>query len=550
MGKPWEKYAESPASEAKPWEKYQETTAPVAEDTPAIERPSMLASIGRGMMDIPQGMTQGMLQGSEGIKGANEANAALGAKLGIKPQGAQSYTNNLRTEINNYERGQGEGFDVGRVIGNVATALPTALIPGANTYSGSAVIGGAMGASQPIINGESRGANAGKGVAAGIVAKFVSDKAAAALKNRFSQQKIAAENANMQNATKNASLKEGQDLGYVVPPTQANPSTTNQVLEGISGKIKTGQVASVKNQSVSNDLVRKSLNLPPEAPLTKETLQSVRAEAGKAYEIISQVPIIKKDAAYEQAIMNLKGAYSAVEKEAPELSSKYIKEFDNLAKGLNKEEFSGAGANEIIKLLRNEGNNVSPTANAAEKAIGKAQIKAANALEDLIDRTMTKQGNTEAVAAFREARKTIAKSYDVEKALTERGNVDIRKLVPMLKKGKLTGELKQAAKFAATFPKAAQEIDGSIPATSPLDWYGAITASAATGNPLPMALAGARPAIRSGILSKAYQGTMTQAPEVAPGMITSLGNSAANNQMLRSLAPAVGTIGSLTYGKE
>jgi hypothetical protein len=514
-----------------------------------VPEPTALESIGRGMMDAPQGLTQGILQGVEGL-GLKDANARMGEKLGIKPQGAKDYTNKIQDEIALYEQGAGDGVDVGRLAGNVATALPLSLVPGANTYAGAAATGSVLGATQPIRNGESRGKNAAMGGAFGIISKFVTDKAANAVKNQFVKKTAEAEVTNIQNATKNATLQAGQDLGYVVPPSQANPSTTNQVLEGISGKIKTGQVASIKNQSVTNNLVRNSLNLPEDAPLTVDTLKAVRDEAGKAYDFISQIPSIKKDAAYEGAIVNLKGAYKQVEKEAPELAGKYTKEFDNLITGMNKQEFSGEGANEIIKLLRYEGNNVSPTANAAEKAVGKAQIKAANALEDLIERNLSKSGSTDAVKNLREARKQIAKSYDIEKALTERGNVDAKKIAALVKKGKLTGELEQVGKFAGAFPKATQEIDSSVPATSPLDWYAAVGTSVASGNPLPMALAGTRPGLRSAILSKPYQRAMASPGKAGVGKSLSVGNSLANNKMLRDAAPSVGTLGSLLYADE
>jgi hypothetical protein len=521
---------------------------PVAE--PSTPPPTTIERVGRGMMDAPQGLTQGLLQGAEGLPGVKEANARMGEKLGIKPQGAQDYTNKIQNEISLYEQGAGDGIDVGRLAGNVATALPLSMIPGANTYAGAAATGSVLGGTQPVKNGESRGKNAAVGGAFGVISKFVTDKAANAVKNQFVKKTTEAEAINIQNATKNETLKAGQDLGYVVPPSQANPSTTNQVLEGISGKIKTGQVASLKNQPITNNLVRKSLNLPEDAPLTVDTMNSVRAEAGKAYDFISNIPSIKKDAAYEGAILNLKGAYKNVEKEAPEIAGKYTKEFDNLITGMNKQEFSGEGANEIIKLLRYEGNNISPTANAAEKAVGKAQVKAADALEDLIERNLSKTGNTDAVQNLREARKLIAKSYDVQKSLTERGNVDARKLAAIGKKGRLTGELEQVAKFAGAFPKATQEIDSSIPATSPLDWYAAMGTSVASGNPAPMLLAGARPGLRSAILSKPYQQAMTTSGKAGVGKSLSVGNSLASNRMLRDAAPSIGTLGSILYAKE
>lgn len=55
----------------------------------------------------------------------------------------------------------------GNVAGNIAMALPTAAIPGANTVTGSSLIGAGLSALQPTESGESRLSNAGVGAIAG-----------------------------------------------------------------------------------------------------------------------------------------------------------------------------------------------------------------------------------------------------------------------------------------------------------------------------------------------------------------------------------------------
>ena len=46
------------------------------------------------------------------------------------------------------------GFDAARMVGNVAVTAPAALVPGANTIAGSALVGGGMGALQPVTEGD------------------------------------------------------------------------------------------------------------------------------------------------------------------------------------------------------------------------------------------------------------------------------------------------------------------------------------------------------------------------------------------------------------
>ena len=125
------------------------------------------------------------------------------------------------------------------------------------------------------------------------------------------------------------------------------------------------------------------------------------------------------------------------------------------------------------------------------------------------------------------SRELIAKTYSVEKALnTTTGNVDAKNLAKQLDKGKpLSGELKQAAEFAARFPKAAQTIEGmgSLPQTSPLDWAAFGGIGAATANPLMLLGVGARPAARAAVLSGPVQRGLQKAPsQVSPQVIEAL----------------------------
>jgi len=114
---------------------------------------------------------------------------------------------------------------------------------------------------------------------------------------------------------------------------------------------------------------------------------------------------------------------------------------------------------------------VSPMASAADKAIARANLKAANAIEDLIDQNLQKT-NPGLLENYRQARKQIAQSIDVEKAMNpSTGDVSGRKLGSLLDKGRpLTGALKEAAKSAKAFPKSNQDMTfGGTPAFSPLD---------------------------------------------------------------------------------
>lgn len=75
----------------------------------------------------------------------------------------------------------------GGKVGQVAAALPLALIPGAGTYAGASLIGGAVAASQPTVGDESRLLNTGIGVGMGVAGKYVGDSLSSWITQRAAQ---------------------------------------------------------------------------------------------------------------------------------------------------------------------------------------------------------------------------------------------------------------------------------------------------------------------------------------------------------------------------
>lgn len=61
----------------------------------------------------------------------------------------------------------------GNILGNAALFAPTAFIPGANTYTGAALIGAGLGAVAPVATGESRTVNTAQGGAAGLIGQGI-----------------------------------------------------------------------------------------------------------------------------------------------------------------------------------------------------------------------------------------------------------------------------------------------------------------------------------------------------------------------------------------
>jgi hypothetical protein len=296
-----------------------------------------------------------------------------------------------------------------------------------------------------------------------------------------------------------------QGAGYVLPPTQVKASLANRVMEGTAGKISTAQNASLRNQAVTNELAKAAIGVDE---LTPQAIQSVRDAANAAYTQLGSVGKFASDDAFKVALQTAGGS-----KALPGVTNK---EVDGLVKALSKPSSLDAQQTiETIKRLRFEGGANSGMQDPAKKAFGRAQMKIAKALEDLIDRNLQAVGQQDLLTNYRAARTTLAKVYDVEKALTQAGNVDASKIASLAKKGRpLTGELKTIADFAGNFPKAAQlpERMGSLPQTSPLDLWGAGIASGVLGTPLAMTGVLARPIARAASLSGPVQRGLTKVP--------------------------------------
>jgi hypothetical protein len=250
------------------------------------------------------------------------------------------------------------------------------------------------------------------------------------------------------------------DAGYVIPPSMVNPSFKNRTLESLSGKFETAQMAATKNQGVTDSLVRKALGLADDAPLTQETMQTVRQQAGQVYQQLKGTGTVTADKAYMDAVDDIAKTIKSATASFPALGKtnmhgKPIDEIGQLVNGLKVGQFDAGGAVDMIAVLRDNADSAYASGN---KAFGKANKAAAKALEDMLDRHLQQIGATDLLPAYRNARALIAKTYTVEKGLREgAGTVDARALARELQKGKpLTGELRTAAEFGNTFNKAAQ----------------------------------------------------------------------------------------------
>lgn len=501
---------------------------------------NLAAGAGKAIYDLGRGAKQILdvpAQYLENKFGGQTLSALLGMPT-AKESAAQTEAEVADSRVRDKPLMDTGGGMTGNIAGNVVASLA---LPGAGTYAGAAGAGAALAGLQPTLEGESRLLNTGIGAAGGSAAKFAGDKIAWALANRLTSAEANAVLANTQNAPRAAALAAGKEAGYVVPPTQANPSLVNRALEGFSGKIQTGQVASVKNQAVTNQLARKALGITDDTPITPDVLTSIRAKAGEAYQALRGAGTIRADKQFVADLARITQKYEGAAKDFPELAKN---EIAAVVQSVNKQSFAADSAIDAIGILRDK---AAAAFAKGDKSVGSAYRATSNALEDAIERNLLEAGDQTLLKGFQTARKLIAKTYSVEKALNTSGNVNAQNLAVQLGKGKpLTDELRTIAEFAGSFKKAAQNIDqiGSTPGVSPLDAAVAVLTGGAPGAAWFLG----RPAVRSLILSKPYQAAMTIPEQSASGALR-LGARAANSDTLQKLLPGLGATAALGYGK-
>ena len=311
---------------------------------------------------------------------------------------------------------------VGRIAPRAAAAAPglfEAVRTGGMSANGAGMFtraaGGAIsgGVSAGLINPDDAVTGAVIGAAAPSVIK-----AAGSLGKSVGERAAATRAENIAKFNRGAPMREtlqqSIDAGYVVPPNMVNPSTKNAIIESFSGKQATSQIASVRNQDVTEKLVRQSLGLADDAPLTKSALEQIRKVEGGTYKQVGQ---ISPAAEYDL---------------------------------------------EALKKARNEAqgwfNAYNRSASPEDLAKAKDFRDTAEMLEMRLESHAKDAGKDTLIPALREARKQIAKTYTVERALNDStGTVNAKVIGRMFDKGKpLSDGLDTVGRFASGFPSIAQ----------------------------------------------------------------------------------------------
>ena len=283
----------------------------------------------------------------------------------------------------------------------------------------------------------------------------------------------------LKNPELNKTVEDAQKAGYKIPPAMVKPSATTNRLTSLGGKAAVEQKFSIENQEVTNRLAGKAIGLADDQPLTFDAVEKVRTQSNKVYERVANVS------------PRAKVALQKVQDERENIKDSWRAFF-----------FSGKGDDKRAALAATE------RAEQYEKVIAKEASRA---------------GQPGLLKELHDARKLIARTYDVEGAMNVgSGNVNAIYLGNVLQHGKrpLTGELEVIGRFAKAFREAARPDVKSAGVgfwEAPLAvGAGAAGIAASGGDPSGAAAAIlptlARSGARSALSSSLYQQRLLQEP--------------------------------------
>lgn len=443
----------------------------------------LAAGAGAGMTSVARALGGGRVVGAFGLPATKEEAARIDAPLDRTTAGT-----------------------VGRVVGMAApAALAVPFTPA--TVPAAAVAGGALGGAMTEGDLQDRamgvlfgatGGGAGQGLGMGLA------------RGRQQLQQIAVGQSSRQ-AARAPSVQAAMQAGYVLPPNEIRQDLVNSLMNAWGGQIKTKQAASFANQGNTNRLAAEALGLPGNQPLELSAVRGVRQQAAAAFDNVRNAGVIVADQQFKNDLASLTSRQANAASVFPGLANDAL---ESVRASLDQPFFDSSAGVDAMALLRERADDAF---SKGDRTLGKAYKSASNALESLMERTLAAT-DPQALADFRKARQTMAKTYDVERAMNPNtGDVSAAALAARQKKtpGRFSGELRSIADAGSAFPAATQTLKEAPSPYSMVD-VGFGTAAGLGISPYLAAMSAARPVIRTAALSRPGQRFAAMSPMPTP----------------------------------
>jgi hypothetical protein len=307
-----------------------------------------------------------------------------------------------------------------------------------------------------------------------------------------------------------SSVKRATDAGLSLTPQQANASVLARTLEGVGGSAKLERKMSLKNAPRVEDMIRQEIGIPKGAPINRASLRQAKVEPNKAYADVARAGRVDTDTIYPAMVDAIDdGAASGTfafdrNPKIAELKGTYGKLTG----------FDASDAVQQVRVLRQRGNAkaFSPKYDVEQQAVGRAELKIADAIEAQLERHIaagkSPDVSTDAVARLRDARIRLAQINSVQRAIKGK-DVASANLARQQERGApLSGNLKTIADAAQEFPRSFQT-PSAIRNSTPVDFgdvlMGGLGLGASALNPSFLALSAMRPAARGLLAGSPYQ---------------------------------------------
>tara|TARA_R110000868_G_scaffold56329_2_gene174411 strand:+ start:8321 stop:10672 length:2352 start_codon:yes stop_codon:yes gene_type:complete len=276
--------------------------------------------------------------------------------------------------------------------------------------------------------------------------------------NRLQQERIT---QSFQNAPQIEAAQAAQRIGVAIPPSVSNPTKGNKIVAALTGSPEARMARS--NELQWTEAAKKDMGLTPNTTLNQQGFESAKSNPNivKPYDTVRKLGLMVADEADIRDIQDLKKQAFIGGKSSADAVATFIDDaIKRVSAGMNGEELLREvqnirqRANEIYTAQRKGVEAPSPES----IAVAKASDALANKLEDIAATNLT---GTEA-RAFQNARTSLAKIYDYERATDVRtGRLDPIKFAKITEGKQTSGTAADIANVAANFPSIAEVKPGA-----------------------------------------------------------------------------------------
>lgn len=282
--------------------------------------------------------------------------------------------------------------------------------------------------------------------------------------------------------------KAAERIGVAVNPAITNPTVANRAKGMLVGPAF-DEAAGQYNAAQTTKVIRKDLGVAANEQLTPAAIEKALDEAGKPYDVVRQMSVLKTPDESLAALQSLKKpALIGGEKSASAVGSLVDDAINKLQEGR-----SGALLLDDIRSMRRNANAVykAQSINPDPLAIAQAdaQMSIASILENVIDANAP---SPKVLSDMRAARVRMAEIYDHERAINfANQTVDPQVYAKLLneRQGRMSGVGADIGKVAATFPDImgtqapAAQIAPKVTRSGALSAAGALLGGAVGGYP-------------------------------------------------------------------